>query len=287
MLQHFLTGLSFGSLYALLGLGLVLTFRSTNVLNFAQGEIAMLMAFVTYQIVATLHWPILASIGASLVCAALLGAALYNLIFYPMRKRLHDGQSIVALSLKLVITGLVALYWTAESRVFPKVFEAESYSVFGALISAGQFWTIITGAVCLAAVGLFLRFTDFGLSMRVAAENADVAQLLGVNLRMVGTLAWVAAACIGALTGVLLASSVYLSPFMMGLVIMKAFAALVVGGMTSVLGVVAGGLLLGLMESLVAYAFTPLLQESVGLLFIIVVLLIRPQGLFGGAVRRA
>lgn len=287
MLQHVLTGLAFGSLYALLGLGLVLTFRSTNVLNFAQGEIAMLMAFVAFEIVTRLHWPIFASVAATLLCAAVVGAALYNVVFFPMRKRVHDGQSLVALSLKLAITGLVALYWSAESRIFPKVFATESYQVFGALISASQFWTIATCALCLAAVGLFLRFTDLGLSMRVAAENPDVAQLLGVNLRLVGTLAWVAAACIGALTGVLVASNVYLSPYMMGLVIMKAFAALVVGGMTSVVGVVAGGLLLGLAESLVAYAFTPLLQESVALLFIILVLMVRPQGLFGSDARRA
>jgi branched-chain amino acid transport system permease protein len=123
--------------------------------------------------------------------------------------------------------------------------------------------------------------------MRAAAENSDVAQLLGIDLRVVGTVAWVAATCLATLTGVLVASTTFLSPFMMGLVILKAFAALVVGGMTSAPGVVIGGLLLGISESLVGYWATPLLQDSVGLIIIIIVLLVRPQGLLGSNVWRA
>ena len=211
-----------------------------------------------------------------------VGLLLYNLIIYPIRRRDQERLAIVAISLKLAITGVVALYWGPEARIFPQIFEVQRFELFGAIFSANQLWMILAGLIGMVAIGSFLRFTNLGLAMRVAAENPDLAQLLGVNLRVVGSAAWVAASILGLITGVLLASSLFLSPYMMGLVILKAFTALVIGGMTSPFGVVIGGLILGLLESFVAYALTPLLQDSVGLLIIILVLLFLPRGLFGG-----
>jgi branched-chain amino acid transport system permease protein len=287
MLSYLIAGLAFGSLYALLGLGLVLTFRSTNVLNFAQGEISTLMAFVCAQIAVVSGLPILWAVVIALLAAAVPGLALYNLVFFPIRRRDVDSLAFVSLSLKLTITGLVALYWGSEARVFPKLFAADRYEIGGLFIAAGQLWMIVCGLLGMVVVGGFLRFTNIGLAMRAAAENGEVAQLLGIDLRVVGSAAWIAATCLATLTGVLVASTTFLSPFMMGLVILKVFAALVVGGMTSALGVVIGGLLLGVSESLVAYWATPLLQDSVGLIIIIGILLIRPQGLLGTNVWRA
>jgi branched-chain amino acid transport system permease protein len=287
MLPYLIAGLAFGSLYALLGLGLVLTFRSTNVLNFAQGEISTLMAFVCAQIAVLTGLPILAAIAVGLVAAAIPGILFYNVVFYPIRNRDIDSLAFVSLSLKLSITGLIALYGGSEARVFPRPFAADRYEIGGIFVAAGHFWMIVCGLVGMVVVASFLRFTRIGLSMRAAAENGDMAQLLGIDLRTVGTVAWIAATCLATVTGVLVASTTFLSPFMMGLVILKVFAALVVGGMTSALGVAIGGLLLGVSEGLVAYWATPLLQDSVGLIIIIVILLIRPQGLLGKTVWRA
>ena len=286
MLPYIVTGLASGSLYALLGLGLVLTLRSTNVLNFAQGEIATLMAFVCAQIAVLSGVPVIWAVIIAVIAAALPGLAFYNVLFYPIRRRDLDSLAFVSLSLKIAITGLVALYFGPEARVFPKLFAADRYEIFGMFVSSGHVWMIICGVGGMILVGAFLKFTKLGLSMRVAAESGDVAQLLGINLRAVGSAAWVAATCLATLTGVLVASTTFLSPFMMGLVVLKVFAALVVGGMTSAVGVVIGGLLLGVSESLVAYWLDPLFQDSVGLLIIIVILLIRPQGLMGREVSR-
>ena len=286
MLPYLVTGLAFGSLYALLGLGLVLTLRSTNVLNFAHGEIATLMAFICAQIAIATGLPVILAVVIALIAAAIPGALFYNAVFFPIRRRGVDEMAFVSLSLKLAITGLVALYWGSESRVFPDMFGASSYNLFGLLVPAGQFWMIVCGFAAMIAVASFLRFTRVGLAMRVAAENGDTAQLLGINLRMIGTSAWIAATGLATLAGVLVASTTFLSPFMMGLVIMKVFAALVVGGMTSAVGVVIGGLLLGVSEGMVAYFMTPLLQDSFGLIVIILILLVRPQGLAGRNVWR-
>jgi branched-chain amino acid transport system permease protein len=282
MIAYLLTGLSYGSLYALLGLGLVLTFRSTNVLNFSQGGMSMLMAFIAFEFATQAGLPILAAIAASLVVAGVLGGALYNILIYPLRNRDQDSLAFVALSLELSIIGLAALIWGAESRVFPRLFASDRIEIANFIVSTPHFWTIVCGVISVCVVAALMRWTDLGLAMRVAAENPEVAQLLGVNLRVVGTTAWMAAACLGTLTGVLLASTGFLQPYMMGLVVLKGFAALVVGGMYSVMGVIAGGVLLGILESLAAYELNPLVQDSVGLALIILVLLIRPQGLIGG-----
>jgi len=283
MLQYLVTGLAIGSLYALLGLGLALTYRSTTVLNFAQGEMAMLMAFVCYMAITVFGLPPLAALGVTIAAGALLGLAIYNLIIFPNRERDHESLAIVTLGMKLAITGLAAWLLGAEARVFPPMFSTENYSAFGLMIGAGQFWSIIAGLIAMITIALFLKFTTLGLAMRAAAEDVNVAQLLGIDLRVVGSIAWIGAVCLGALTGVLLSATVLLSPHMMGLAILKGFAALVLGGMTSIPGVIVGGLLVGVLESLVAYFLTPLLQESVALVLIIVILLVRPQGLFGSA----
>jgi len=270
MLQYIVTGLAVGSLYAMLGLGLCLTQRSTNVLNFAQGEMAMAMAFVAFIFASTLGWPLLPAFLATAAIAAVVGFLLYNLVIYPNRKRDHVSLTIVTLGIKLALTGSVAWVFGVEARIFPPLFSVDRYEIHGLMISPGKAWTIIAGIAAMIALVLFLRYTRLGLAMRASADNVDVAQLLGVNLRVAGSI-----------TGVLLASSVILSPYMMGLSILKGFAALVIGGMTSIPGVIVGGLLVGVTESMVAYTFSPLLQESSALVLIILVLLIRPQGLFG------
>lgn len=281
MLQYILTGLAMGSLYALLGLGLVITNRTTNVLNFAHGEMAMVLTFVCYFCLVTFGLGTISALAVTLLAGVVLGLLIYNVFIHPQRKRDHESLAILTLGMKLALSGVVAWALGAQARVFPQIFAIGQYHAGSLTISVGQFWTIVLGLVAMCATTAFLRYTKLGLAMRASAENIQIAQLLGINLRVVGSAAWVAASCLAAVTGVLLATTIYLTPFMMGLTILKAFAALVVGGMTSVPGVIAGGLLLGLLEGMVAYTLTPVLQESVALMLVIFVLLVRPQGLFG------
>ncbi|MCO5064260.1 MAG: branched-chain amino acid ABC transporter permease [Rhizobiaceae bacterium] len=281
MWQYLVTGLAIGSLYSMLGLGLVLTFRSTNVLNFAQGEMAMLMAFVTFYMMVGAEAGIAASVIVTLVAGAALGAILYNCFIYPNRERDHEGLALISLGLKLAMVGLAAYYLGVGDRVFPDLFSTQSYDFAGLIVAPNQFWSIAIGVIVMALITLFLRYTNFGLAMRAAAENVRVAELLGVNPRLVGTVAWIAAAWLGGITGVLTAGAFFLSPYMMGHAVLKGFAALVVGGMTSVPGVMIAGLLIGVIEAVAAYFLDPVFQESVSLVLIILILILRPQGLLG------
>lgn len=282
MIQYLVNGLAMGSLYALLGLGLALTFRGTAVLNFAQGELAMLMAFVCYILIERQNASLVVAFILTGVCAAVVGLAIYNLVAYPNRNQDHETLAMVTVGLKLAISGLAALAFGVDAHVFPRLFEVDRYEWMGLSIGASQAWTILLGFAAMGLIAAFLKYTTLGLAMRAAAENVNMAQLLGVDLRLVGSLTWIAAVLLSAVTGILFASTVLLSPYMMGLVILKAFAALVLGGMTSIPGVILGGLIVGLSEALVAYAFDPIFQESVALVLIIVILMVKPQGLLGG-----
>ena len=282
-MQYIIAGLSNGGLYAILGLGLVLTFRSTKAMNFAQGDLSMFLAFICFTLIVSAGIRIWLALALTLLAAGGIGTAIYGVIIYPNRKKNHEQLAIITLGIQLSLIGLAGVIWGPQSRVFPHLLSADHYQIFGLVVAAGYLWTLAAALLCFACVSLFLRYTEFGLAMRVAAENVDLAQLLGVNVRMVGSAAWISACCLGAVTGILLSLTVFLSPYMMGLVILKAFAAMVLGGMTSVSGVMVGGLCVGLLEVGVAYLLTPLLTDTVSLAVIIVVLMIRPQGLFAGA----
>lgn len=282
-MQYVIAGLSSGGLYAILAVGLVMTYRSTRTLNFAQGEIAMILAFVCYTLLTESGVSVVPALLLTLAAASLLGAFLYNVVIYPNRKKDHVSLAILTVGVQLSLVGLAALVWGPQAHVFPNFLESETYHFLGLTIGSAFFWTLIVAFICMLAVTIFLRFTKIGLAMRVAATDVNLAQLLGVNIRMVSTLAWTAASSLGAVTGVLFSMSVYLNPYMMGMVILKAFAAVVLGGMNSVAGVFVGGLIVGLLEAGVAYAISPLLQDSVSLIVIILVLLVKPKGLFAGS----
>jgi len=285
MAQYVVTGLASGGLYALLGLGLLLTLQSTNALNFAQGEMSMLGAFAFYTLATTLGLPAPAAFAAALGVAAAFGAAVYLGGIHPNRARDQESLAFITLGVKLAITGIAALAWGAEARVLPSPFTATRYEIAGLFISPAHFWTLVVALAFMLGITLFLRFTTLGLAMRVAAENTEVAQLLGINLRVVGVTAWALAAGLGTATGVLFALTAFLSAYMMGLVVLKAFAALVLGGMNSIPGVVVGGLLLGVIEGLSAYLVSPLFQDSIALVVLVVFLVVRPEGLFGSLQR--
>lgn len=287
-MQYVIAGLSSGSLYALLGLGLCLTYRSTKTLNFAQGELAMLSAFVCFALLTDGRLGTAAALLITLVVASIVGLLIYNVVIYPNRKKDHVQLAILTIGLQLAAVGFAALVWGPQARIFPQLLLVQNYQIFGLTIAAGYLWTFVVAMACMFVITLVLRYTQIGLAMRVAAENVEVAQLLGVDIRLVSSFAWMAAAAIGAITGVLLSLSIYLSPYMMGMVILKAFAAVVLGGMSNLLGVFLGGLLLGLLEAGVAYTLSPLFQDSAALVVIVLVLMLRPSGLFNNrAVWRA
>ena len=290
LFQQIVIGLASGGVWATLAVALVLIYRSTGVVNFAQGEMAMFSTFIAWSLVhhGLSYWAaFFLTIGISFVG----GVAVERVVIRPVERAPVLTVVIVTLGLFFLVNGAARWIWSPEVRSLPNAFSTRPINVAGVAFSIQDLGNI---AVSLAAVGLlwvFFRFTKLGLASRASAVNPEASRLLGVRVSWMLALGWGLAAALGAVAGVLAAPSLFLEPNMMQTVLLYAFAAAVLGGMDSPLGAVVGGLLLGVLLNLVGtyvHWVGGELRLATALAVILGVLLVRPAGLFGRrAVTRA
>jgi branched-chain amino acid transport system permease protein len=281
--QQLIDGLASGSIYASLALALVLILRSTNVVNFAQGEMAMFSTYVAWQMI---QWgaPVWLGIGGTLVIAFIGAALIERLIIRPVEKASVLTVVIVTLGLLIVFNSTAAWIWKSLIKEFPSPFPNKVWA-FGKVRLTAQSVGILAVLVAIVLL-LYLLFqrTKVGLAMRAAASNAESSRLVGVSVGRMLMLGWGLAAVLGALSGVLVAPKLFLEPNMMASVLIYAFAAATLGGFDSPVGAVIGGLIVGVSENLAStyIAFIgPDFKIVTALVIIIAVLLVRPTGLFG------
>jgi branched-chain amino acid transport system permease protein len=282
-LQYGFTGLSAGSLYALVALGIVLIYRSTRVLNFAHGDIATLATFVSFSMLTSRYsFPI--ALGASLLTGAAVGIAFYFIVLVKAQRQGANllGMVILTLGLALIIQGVVVWTWGAEpvSLPFP-ISDTKTYQVGPVVMSQLSLATLAAGLVGSLLLYLLVQKTRLGLAMRATSENVMAAQTLGIPTRLVLSVSWGAASALGVVAGIFLAPALLLDPFFMLDPFLKGFAAAVLGGLNSLPGAVVGALILGVAESLTGAYLTIQFKNTLAFLIIIVVLLIRPEGLLG------
>jgi branched-chain amino acid transport system permease protein len=284
--QYIVGGLAAGSLYALVALGIVLLYRSSRVLNFAHGEIATLAAFVAFTLLGR-SFPFGIAIAGGLAAAALLGAMFFLAVLRPAKEASLISKVVITLGLALLLGGITQLAWGAESQVFPfPLSDTRVYRIGEVVISQVNLGTIITGLILMAGLYVLVQRTTLGLAMRAVAQNTAAAQALGIPARRIHALTWGLASALGGAAGVLLAPVVYLDPFMMLDPFLKGFAAAVVGGMDSLPGAVIGGFFLGVAESVFAGYVSFKFKTTLAFAIIIVVLMVRPEGLLGREFRR-
>jgi branched-chain amino acid transport system permease protein len=288
-LQQVVSGLASGGIYGSLALALVLIHRATGVLNFAQGEMATLSAFVCFTLMdhGWAFWP---AFGATLVLSFAGGAALQSVVIRPIQGGPLLGIVILTIGLLIAINGLDTWIWGGAAKQFHGPFSTAPIHVGGAAFSKQDLGVIAVSLVCVALVWVLFARTRLGLGLRAAAVSPTEARLVGVPVATMIAIGWGLAAALGAVAGVLAAPSLFLEPNMMQTVLLYAFAAAVLGGMDSPLGAVVGGLLLGVLLNLVGtyvHWVGGELRLAVALAVILAVLLVRPAGLFGrAAVRR-
>jgi len=287
--QQVVAGLASGGIYASLALAVVLIYRSTGVINFAQGEMA---TFATYLALTFINhglsfWP---AFWLTLLCAFAGGVAVERVVIRPVENRPVLTVVIVTIGLLILVNGLTNWIWGGAVRKFPSPFSTRPIHVAGVAFSIQDIGII---GVCLAAVvvlGLFFRFTKLGLALRAAALNPDASRLVGVRVSWMLALGWGLAAALGAISGMMVAPVVFLDPNMMQGILLYALAAAVLGGIDSPLGAVVGGLTLGVLLNLLGTYVSTLGGEMrlvAGLAVILAVLIVRPAGLLGKtAVRR-
>ena len=283
LLQYSLTGLSAGSLYALVALGIVLIYRSTRVLNFAHGDVATLATFVAFTLLSN-AFPFWLAVVGSLAVGAAVGIAFYFVVLIPAQRRSANllGMVILTLGLALVIQGVVVYLWGAEpvSLPFP-ISDTRTYNVGPVVVSQLSLATMAAGLVGSALLYLLVQRTRLGLAMRATSENVMAAQTLGIPTRLVLGISWGVASALGVVAGVFLAPALLLDPFFMLDPFLKGFAAAVLGGLNSLPGAVVGALILGVAESLAGAYITIQFKNTLAFVIIIIVLLVRPEGLLG------
>ena len=288
-LQQVVAGLASGGVYASLALALVLIYRATRVINFAQGEMAMFTTFVAWALVERgLHFWLAFALTLAIAFAG--GVAIQRGVI-----RWVEGSSvltivIVTIGLALVLNGLASAIWGNDVKRFPSPFSTRGVDVGGVAFSIQDIGVIAVSLALVAILYLFFRFTKLGLALRAVSTNPSESRLVGIRVGWMLALGWGLAAVLGAVAGMMIAPAVFLDPNMMRAVLLYAFAAAVLGGLDSPLGAVVGGLALGVILNLVETYVEfvgPELRLPAGLTILLLVLLVRPSGLFGRtAVRR-
>ncbi len=288
-MQQVVSGLASGGIYALLALALVIIHRSTGVINFAQGEMATLSTYIAWTLTANHGWSYWPAFVATLAISFGGGVGIHRVVIRPVERGSVLRIVIVTIGLLVAINGFVIWEWGGEPQQLQSPFGTDTYDVSGVVVAAHDIGTIAVALGIVFLLWLLFQFTKVGLALRAAAVNPEEARLVGVRVTWMLALGWGLAATLGAVAGMLTAPTVGLDPQMMQAVLIYAFAAAVLGGIDSPIGAVVGGLLLGVLLNMLSYLsqygafdwFTEELRLPAALLIILVVLLVKPSGLFG------
>jgi branched-chain amino acid transport system permease protein len=286
--QQTVAGLASGGIYASLAVALVLIYRATEVINFAQGAMAMFTTYIAYQLMKSglSYWP---AFVATLAIAFVGGVATERVVIKPVERAGVITVVIVTIGLLIGLEGLAAWIWTPQIKTFPSAFPTRGIHAGGVTFSLQDLGTIGVSIGAVILLWLFFQFTKLGLGMRAAALRPAAARLVGVRVSWMLALGWGLATVLGAIAGLMIAPSIFLQPTMMDTILIYAFAAAVVGGIENPAGAVVGGLGLGVLLNLLGTYVgfvTSELRLPVALALLLAVIVVRPAGLFGRRVVR-
>ena len=284
LLQQVFSGLAAGSIYASVALALVMIYRSTDLVNFAQGEMAMFSTYIAWTLV-NAGLPFWLAFLITLAASFVGGMIIERVVIRPVENAPVLAAVVVTIGLLLIFNSVAGWIYSYTVQDFPSPFPDRP--VFGALMTTRDLGVIGVTLLMLVLLFAFFRYTPIGLAMRAAAQNPASARLCGIRVGRMLAIGWGLAAMIGATAGVMVAPVLFLDPNMMGGVLIYAFAGALLGGITSPIGAVVGGLIVGVTENLVGtYLIASQLKLTVAFALIILVLVFRPNGLFGTAIVR-
>jgi branched-chain amino acid transport system permease protein len=282
--QQTVAGLAQGAIYGSLALALVLIYRATEVINFAQGEMAMATTYVCYQL---LHWGVSywLAFAITLVFAFVFGVVTYGVFIRPVQHRSVIAVVIVTLGLFILVDGVVAWIWGADIKFMDSPFGTRVFRHGGLAISGQDIGVFVVSILSVIALWALFQFTKVGLAMRAAALRPAAAALVGVRVNVMLAIGWGLAAVLGAVAGLMAEPTQFvLQPILMQPILLLAFAAAVLGGLESPAGAVIGGLAIGVFLNLVGQYVgfaTSELRLPIAFAVLLLVLLVRPTGLFG------
>lgn len=284
--QRVFDGLSKGFTYSAMALALVLIFKATGVVNFAQGEMAMIGAFITYSIANRFDIPGFVAVLIGMVLSAFGAAIIERVLIRPFDPSNHLAIVIVTLSLFLILNAIAGVIWAFDPRAFPALFPKrnEKFGLLGAQIEYADLFTWITVLLAVVLVTLLLTKTKIGLAFRSVSSSLESSRLLGIHIGRTLQFGWALSAAVGTLAGCLVARTTLLDPNFMGRVLIYSFAAATLGGLDSLGGAVIAGILIGEVETMGGGYVDVIgseLAPAAALVVIVLILLVKPSGLFG------
>jgi branched-chain amino acid transport system permease protein len=283
-LQLIVQGLVTGSVYALVALGFVLIYKATGVINFAQGEFVLVGAYICLWMVVSHGVPFWGAFLLTLVFAVFLGLSLERLVLRPMIGEPIISVIMVTIGLSAVLKSFVASIWGTQIRVFPEIFPQKPINFGGIIVDTIYLWTMGFAIFFLIVFALFFKYTRIGVAMRATADDQQAAQSMGISIKKVFAIAWCVAAVVSSVGGILIGNingiNITLSQF--GL---KVFPAVILGGLDSIPGAIIGGFIVGILENLsggyLDHYFGGGVKEVAPFVFLVIILMIKPYGLFG------
>ncbi len=292
--QFAITGLLAGGPIALSALGLVLIFKSSYIFNFAQGQLLLMGALITWWFSMELGLPLWAAIILALALSALLGLAIERLALRPMTGQPLLSIILMTLALSQVLQGLALLLFGGVQRNFPQIFSAANpYRIttpfvyndksIVVILKQNLTWSFVVAVLGVLVISAFFRFTKTGLAMRGTSEDHELAQSIGLRIHRIFGLSWALAGVVATVGGILLATSSGLD-ISLSVVVLAAFPAVLLGGLESIPGTIVGGLIIGLSQGLVAASKVSLVRNAAEIMpyvVLLIVLIFRPEGLFG------
>jgi branched-chain amino acid transport system permease protein len=283
-LQLLLNGLVVGSIYSLVALGFVIIFKSSGILNFAQGEFLLLGAYV-FLAISSAHAPIGAALLLTFAFSAILGIVLERLVLRPLIGEPIISVIMVTLGLSSVLRAIVQGIWGTDTRPLPSVFSLDPIQLGPLPIARGYLYSAACVAVLLVVLTLFFKYARPGIAMRATADSQQVALSMGISVRRIFALSWSIAAVVSAVGGILLATMRGGVDGSLAILGLKVLPAVIVGGLDSIGGAILGGLLIGVLENLSGGYLDPVfgggVKEVAPFVALVLILMVRPYGLFG------
>jgi branched-chain amino acid transport system permease protein len=285
VIQLLVAGLSIGSIYALVGLGLVLAFKGTGILNFAHGELVALGAYVALFLTVILHLPYWQVFILSLVIMALIGAAFERVLIKPLLRAPSFTIVVATMAIGLMIKNALRLSWQESIATLPSPLDDMSFRIGEVNINPQYLWIIGCSILITASLALFFRKNLTGRALQAVAQNQEAARLMGIRVSVVFPLTFAISSVLAGLAGILFSPLVGIQPEMSS-IILKGFVAAILGGINSLLGCVVGGLLLGILETFGGAFIGGTFKDVTAFVILMAVLLFRPNGIFGKAEAR-
>jgi len=275
-----LSGVAVGSFYALMGLGMVLIYKASQVHNFVQGEMALLPVFLAYMLLETYGLPWFVAFPVTLLFALLLGCFLEFAILRRAKEPNILGLIIITIGMEMILLGLVSWKFGADQRSMPfPISTYDSIAIGDLYISTLEMLTLVVALIIMLVLFLFFRFSKHGVAMKASQQNENAAKLMGIKVHRVRMVTWGISSLVGCVAGLLIAP-ILVEPYMMWDFMLKGFAGAVVGGMTSLPGAVLGAYIVGIVENLFGGYVSIEFKSVVAFAIIVLVLCVKPSGLF-------